>query len=86
MLSPRQETIAFQLWAHCSPISWNCTIADAATAIGVRPNLASRVANAKGWASRFRASERSRWGNVEAVRRLGMDGLNELKFIMGEDS
>lgn len=59
-MTPKQETIAFKIWAHCEPLGWDMTIADAANDIGVPVQQFIGIARVKGWTHRFRKSRPTR--------------------------
>ncbi|WP_121064675.1 hypothetical protein [Chachezhania antarctica] len=55
-VNPTTEAIAFRVWQHCEPIGWNCTVADAAEAVGEPLSRVRRIIGHKGWGGRFRAT------------------------------
>lgn len=60
-MTPRSHAIAFRVWAHCTPIGWDCTIAEAAEGVGETTQRVRKIVTDKGWASRFRAADVSHW-------------------------
>jgi len=59
-MTPRQEAIAFMIWAYCDPLGWDTTIADAAEHLGVNQQQVIGVARVKGWIDRFRKARPTR--------------------------
>ncbi|WP_422073944.1 hypothetical protein [Tranquillimonas rosea] len=55
-MSPRVEAVAFMVWRHCEPIGWDCTLAEAAAAIGETTRAVGHACKEKGWTHRFRTS------------------------------
>lgn len=55
-LSPKGEALAFRIWAHATPLSWDLTARDIADALDVKVRSVSGVCAAKGWTTRLRAS------------------------------
>lgn len=55
-MTPRAMAISLRIWAHCDPIGWDCTMAECADALGLKPGTVRNVATAKGWNTRFRGS------------------------------
>ncbi|ETX26551.1 hypothetical protein [Roseivivax isoporae] len=77
-MNPRNETIAFRLWAYCHPIGWDCTLREAADALDIPIAKARAVVRSKGWANRFRASQQD--GQV-----WGGKGWRRSSFILTTD-
>jgi hypothetical protein len=55
--SPRTEALAYRVWAHCTPLGWDCTVKQCADALGVSWQSVRDAAKAKGWLHRFRSSQ-----------------------------
>jgi len=69
-LTPRSEAIAYRVWAHCEPIGWNCTIREAAEAIGEPRRRVQTIVSRKGWGSRFRVAVSNRLLRPDLMDRL----------------
>lgn len=70
MWKPRSEAILFRVWQHANACGWECTVGEAAIAIGESPHIVGGLVKRKGWAQRFRASPTSRFSERGAVRAL----------------
>ena len=55
-MSPKAQAIAYRLWAYATPRGWDCTVTEAADALGVTRQAIAAVARCKGWGERFRSS------------------------------
>lgn len=66
-LSHQSHAIAFRLWQHCAPLEWDCSLQDAADALGMSVRRVKAIAQLKGWLSRFRANARSQGDAAEFV-------------------
>lgn len=53
-LTPRSEALAFRIWAHCEPLGWDVTYQEVGDALDVSWHRVNRIAQAKGWLTRFR--------------------------------
>ena len=60
-MTPQQEAIAFQIWAHCEPLGWDVTIPDIAEALSLTPQRVIGICGSKGWKSRLRKAPHDRY-------------------------
>lgn len=65
-VNPATEAVAFRLWQHCQGNGWDCTIAEAAAAIGEPVNRVRRIVGHKGWGHRFRTTRKDASAGFEA--------------------
>lgn len=71
-LNPKTEALAFRIWAHCEPRSWNLNMSDLADALGESTHRVRMVVQKKGWLSRLRASKTQYVGNPDFFDHRGM--------------
>ena len=57
-MNPKTETIAYRIWAYCTPLGWNCTVNDIASALGISVGKVASILGHKGWQTRLRCPER----------------------------
>jgi hypothetical protein len=56
-MTPRSEALAYRIWACCEPRGWGMTLADCAEELGESILRVRAVAQHKGWATRFKATQ-----------------------------
>ena len=55
-MNVKTEALAFRIWAFAKPKDWDCTIHDAAIAVGESPQRIAGVCRVKGWTGRLRSA------------------------------
>lgn len=56
MFDPRQETLAFRIWAFAKPRGWNVTCKEIAENLEVTYQSVGHVLRMKGWSDRVRVT------------------------------
>lgn len=59
-MTPRGEATAFRIWRAAGQVEWDCTIKAVAEQLDIDPRYAAKIVTAKGWQTRFRASQKYR--------------------------
>jgi hypothetical protein len=85
-MTPRQQALAYRIYCHCAPIGWNCTMAEAARALGASLGAVRMAVIAKGWTHRLRRTVRhSDFENDSRISRTALHEVAELpRFEVAE--
>lgn len=76
-MNPKMETLAFRVWAYCTPRGWDCTSVEIAEALDVSTRRVTHIVREKGWANRVRAPDRSGAERLRSyIGRSGVGGLH----------
>ena len=71
MLTPREESRAFRIWAVGQSVKWDCTLQEIAEETGLNVAIVRRLCKAKGW----KASGQYTNGGTLCSQRFGIDLL-----------
>jgi len=82
-MTPRSEAIAFRIWALSEAQSWDLTLREAATELGISYRAAVRVCQAKGWSSRFRVTPSRTYRDGYAPLQESVDHPSTVDQIKG---
>lgn len=56
-MNPRTETIAFRIWAYCTPVGWDRTMRQIADDLDLDVPVVRGIMQAKRWSHRARRAE-----------------------------
>jgi hypothetical protein len=56
-MTPRAQSIAFQIWRYCEPLGWNVTLQELADETNTTKARIGRILKAKKWHTRIRANK-----------------------------
>jgi hypothetical protein len=76
LFDPKNETIAYLIWAYCKPRGWGDTVPEIAAAIGLPMTTVRGVVRGKGWNHRLpkvRTTEPPRTGDFRVAIDMQLD-------------
>lgn len=56
-MTPRGHAIAFRIWQVCTPLAWDCTLAEVADALDEPVATVRAVIKLKNWGGRLRRTQ-----------------------------